>query len=307
MNRPGTVLVLALLAVLAMELIALSAFGFARIAGLGASSGREHVLLQVAADDVLASGVASLDAFDVASRPVGARWSVPTSVVAPSGTSSALTAVRPTDHLVILNAEATSRRGMRVQSRGLLRIVPSTAVLQGFPAVVTTILPAGPTDTAEASDSTSCAGAVGPLPPTSLLPWFTRSWADSLVFGDAAGLMWQDAEVLAVADVAFAEPDSARFLLVNADSAITGAFRGIIVAQGDLRLAAGSDVRGLVSVRGELTIEPGATLGGAVRTLALQDFGGRFVYDRCAVAQALGVAPLRRAYRAGMRWRVPAF
>src|SRR5690606_12488633 len=124
---------------------------------------------------------------------------------------------------------------------------------------------------------------------------------------DATGLHWQDVSVLAAADAAPEEADSARFLLVSIDSAISGAFRGIIVAHGDLRLAPGSDVRGLISVRGELTVDPGAAVRGAVRALPLQDLGGSFVYDRCAVVQALGVSPLRRAYRAGTRWRVPAF
>lgn len=307
MIRSGTVLVVALLAVLAMELVALSAFGFARIAGLGATAGREHLMLQLAADDVLAAGVASLDVFDVAGRAVGAPWSIATPVTLPLGGSATLTGVRAEAGLVILTADATSARGVHVRSRGLLRILPPAAVLQGFPAVVTTNLPTAPSAVVEATDTANCSGPAASLAPSALLPFTTRSWSDSLVFGDGTGIGWQDAEVLAAVSTAAAGPDSARFLLVSTDSIITGTFRGVIVARRDLRLAPGSEVRGLVSVKGELSVEAGASVRGAARALALQDLGGGFVYDRCAVVQALEVAPLRRAYRAGTRWRVPVF
>ena len=307
MIRSGTVLVVALLAVLAMELVALSAFSFARIAGLGATSSREHLVLQLTADDVLAGGVASLEAFDIAARSVGVPWSIATPITAPLNGNATLTGVRAADDVVVLTAEVRSGRGVHVRSRGLLRIVRSVSVLQGFPAVVTTNLPTAPSAVVEATDTASCSGPAASLPPSALLPFTTRSWADSLVFGDAAGLGWQDAEVLAAGGPEPIEPDSARLLLVSTDSAITGTVRGIIVAQGDLRLAPGAEIRGLMSVKGELTVESGATVRGAVRALALQDLGGGFFYDRCAVVQALEVPPLRRVYRAGTRWRVPTF
>lgn len=303
MNRAGTVLVFALLAVLAMELLALGAFGFARIARLGALHEQEHATLQAAADDALVQAIASMDARDILDRPVGAQWTVPIATSPARVTHAAATMERLSARLLLLDVEVGTR-GLSARRRALLRVIPAEDVLSAFPAMITTALPADASLPAEAVDTAQC-GEGTDLPET-LPAWAPLALADTLPLGEAVGLGWSDVEAMAgSAPLATAGPPA--FAVAGRDTTIDGDFQGLLVARGDVHLAPGARLRGLVSARGELIAASGARVEGAIRALALRDEGADFGYDRCAVAAALDASPLRQVYRSGPRWQLPAF
>ncbi len=303
MNRAGTVLVFALLAVLAMELLAMSAFGFARIAGLGALHEQEHAVLESAVQDALARAIVAIDAHAAAQHPVGTTWSIAIDASAARSAQVSATAERLSARVLRVGAEASNGRGARVGAAALLRILPVAEIMAGFPAVITTALPPGPVGHVEGTDTTQCAPAAGL--PAGLPAWITRAWADSLPFGSAAGIGWGDLDAL-VAGLS-PEADSVRVLVVSGDTTLETEFRGMLISPGDVKLTASASVHGLVVTGGVLAVETGARVHGAVRALVLQDEGGTFRYDPCAIANALASSPFRRVYRPGMRWRVPAF
>lgn len=304
MNRPGTVLVFALLAVLAMELLAMSAFGFARIAGLGALHEQEHAVLESAVQDALARAIVAIDAHPAAQHPVGTTWSIAIDASAARSAQVSATAERLSARLLRVGAEASNGRGARVRAAALLRILPVAEIMAGFPAVITTALPPGPVGLVEGTDTTQCAPAAGL--PVAVPAWITRAWADSLPFGSAAGISWGDLDALA-AGLSPVAADSVRVLLVSGDTTLETEFHGMLISPGDVRLTASARVHGIVVAGGALVVENGARVHGAVRALVLQDEGGTFRYAPCAIADALASPAFRRVYRPAARWRVPAF
>lgn len=302
MNRTGTVLVFALLAVLSMELVALAAFGFARIARLGAQHEEAHATLHAAAREALSVAIAGIDARDVASRGIGARWPAVVPAAPAPAIRMAATAERLDAQLVLLHVEIADAGGATLRERALLRILPAGDVVSGFPALVTTAVLPGPANSVE-RDTTNC-GPQSAMAPV-LDDWTTRAGADSLPLGNAAGVGWRDLATMAAAFPTGA--DSARFVVASGDTVISTEFHGFLAAEGDVRLTASARVRGVLVARGVLAIASGARLEGAVRAFSLEDGGGTFVHDRCAIALALDATPFRRAYRAAPRWRLPAF
>ncbi len=301
MNRSGAVLVVVLLAVLALELVAMSALGLARIAQLGAVHAHLRASAQSAAEDAVGYAAATLRAEDVMAHPAGSRWLVGV----PEGDASrvAVHARRLDAGLVLLEA-ATVERGQRA-ALAMVRILPPDSILAAFPAVVSTAMPVS-VPTAPPAAGT-CAGAHAPAarPAGALV-----APDDTLPFGQAAGIRWDHVVTMAAADAIWAgrsgDATGTRFVAAAGDTALAGAFRGVLVVRGNLRIRAGSELRGLATVRGILVLEAGARLQGAVRALAIEDRGGSIAWDRCAVDAALQVNALQRGYRTSTRWRLPA-
>ncbi|MGH7444877.1 MAG: hypothetical protein ACREKM_08380, partial [Longimicrobiales bacterium] len=120
---------------------------------------------------------------------------------------------------------------------------------------------------------------------------------------------WADAARIADARVPPARTATGFAGLVVLDGPVTLAdtVTGLLLVDGDLILAPGALVRGLLAVHGTLIVATDARIDGAARVGAFVNEGGRIVYDRCAIEAALTAPALRRAYRHGRRWRLPAF
>lgn len=303
MNRSGAVLVIVLLSVLALELVAMSALGFARLAQLGALHARSRASLQGAAEDALAYAAATLRSNEVSAHAPGSAWTI--DVPAPDTAAVAVRARRLASGLVLLEASATAQGGV-ASSAAIVRVLEPDSILAGFPAVVSTTLPGSITGAPPAAVTCPEGRAPATLPVHTVL-----AGDDTLPFGRAARIRWEHAPDLAAAEAA--APDSAvfavgeRFVFASGDTTLTSEFAGVLVVSGDLRVLAGGTVRGLTAVNGILILEPGAVLHGSVRALAVEDHGGIVMWDRCAVESALGVPALQRTYRTSTRWRLPAF
>ncbi len=301
MNRSGAILVVVLLAVLALELVAMSALGLARIAQLGAVHTRMRASAQGAAEDAVAYAAATLRAGDVIAHPAGSRW--PLGV--PEGDTSgvAVHARRLDPGLVLL--EAAPERG-GAAAAAILRILPPDSILAAFPAVLSTAMPAYAPAAPPMAGFCPARHAPAARPAHALI-----AADDTLPFGQAAGIRWDHVEAMAAADSTWPGraigSQEGRFVAVAGDTVLAGAFLGVLVVRGDLRVQAGSELRGLAVVRGILVLDAGARLQGAARAFAIEDHGGSIAWDRCAVDAALQVNALQRAYRTSTRWRLPAF
>jgi len=89
-----------------------------------------------------------------------------------------------------------------------------------------------------------------------------------------------------------------------------GEGQGILIVDGNLRIAAGVRFYGAILVRG-LVDAAGAEVHGSVRisgTAGPSRLGGAFRYEECALERAFRLAPgLRRLYRVSDRWWLPSF
>lgn len=330
MNRPGVILVLVLIAVIALELLAMSAFGFARIAQLGARMAGRDAALQSAADDAAEQVAAGIDRRAVLARPAGSAWNA--AVAAPSGTLVSTELRRLHNGYVLTTATARyAGNGSARRASALVRIIEPAAILAAFPAVLTAFGFASESVSGSAPPDPGPGPAPGPVSPTATspppggcagepgeaalappdLPLFAhRTYADSLPFGAAVGANWP--VVMRIADARAMPLDTVTATVQPALIALEGAMTldhptaGAIAVDGDLVMAAGARVRGLLTVHGTLTLEGGAEIHGAARATAVVDEGGQLVYDRCAIEFALDAPALLRVYRHG-RWRVPAF
>jgi hypothetical protein len=101
--------------------------------------------------------------------------------------------------------------------------------------------------------------------------------------------------------------DPAAVLLLDADANFDGDFVGVLVARGDLTLAAGAAVTGAIIVAGRLTLAPGAAATGAILALALHDDAAGFSADPAVAEAAIRGARLHVAVPAAGRARLPAF
>jgi hypothetical protein len=296
--------VLVLLAVLALELLALSAYGFARVAQLGARAATLDARLRTRAEAALDQTLAHLHGPALRSLPAGTAWD--TTVAAEAGTAVRVWLRRLPHGFVHARAEA-SRPGVGgAAAAALARVLEPDAVLAAFPAVLS-LAAALPPLPVVAPAAPGC----GPdaLTAPALLPSFTvRAAADTLPLGHAIGVGW--GALAAIADARELPTDTAsmpQLVALTGSRAITGRAAGLLVVDGDLHLASTAEVRGLLVVRGVLRLSAGARVSGAARVGMLADEGGVVRYDRCAVDVALGVPALTRVYRAGARWRLPAF
>lgn len=86
-----------------------------------------------------------------------------------------------------------------------------------------------------------------------------------------------------------------------------GEGHGILVVEGDLRLAAGARFAGIIVVRGQLIIEDGSRVHGAVRADRVRILDGRVQRDGCMIQDVLRAPALDRAFRPRGRWWVPVF
>ncbi|MGH7443935.1 MAG: hypothetical protein ACREKM_03620, partial [Longimicrobiales bacterium] len=142
MKRPGMVLVLVLLAVVALELLAMSAFGFARVARLGAQTSYADAVLQAAANDAVEQAVSGVDVRMAAARPIGADWEE--TVNAPPGIASTARLQRLPDGFILARGAATLPRLGTASAAALVRIIEPAAILAAFPGVLTVLGVAGP-------------------------------------------------------------------------------------------------------------------------------------------------------------------
>lgn len=305
MNRTGMVLVLVLLAVLALELLALSAFGLARIAQLGARTAYLDAALRVAAEDAAEYAVATIDVAALQARPIGAAWDVD---VDSSGHGTASARLHRLPHGFV-HARATVAHDSHghASAATLVRTLEPASVLTAFPAVMSEVgARIAPPVVGEPVPITCAPDSfIAPV----MLPGFARrAVADTLPLGAAIGVSWS--EVASFAETDSLPPDSTAtpaLVVLRGPIVIDGRFTGILLVDGDLTVRSGGDLRGLLAVRGVLRLAAGAQLRGAGRVRLLVDEGGAVVYDRCAIEAALGVRALRRVYRASARWRLPAF
>jgi Tfp pilus assembly protein PilX len=91
------------------------------------------------------------------------------------------------------------------------------------------------------------------------------------------------------------------------DLTITGDTAGVIVAAGNITLAAGTAVRGLLIAGGDLVIEDGATLTGAAHAGGAARVAGAVVLDVCRAIDAAVAAALARPLPLPRRPAVPGF
>ncbi len=305
MNRQGLVLVLVLLAVLALELLAMSAFAVARLAQLGSRIAQADATLQATADNAVEQAIARVDVLAVEAHEPGTDWAA--AVEAPDGIAVTARLRRLESWFVLAEAMATPLRGSPAHAAALVRLLPPEAIVAGFPAVLSTPASTSIVSTT-ATPQGDCALDRGYAPPA--LPLHADlPLAASTPFGNALGLDWQDAA--RIADARALPPDASDaapvLAVLDGPAVLSGRFRGILLVDGDLTLQPGSEVNGLVAVRGALGLAPGARILGAVRAAGVEGGDGEVVYDRCAIETALTAPALIRAYRPGARWRLPAF
>ena len=307
MNRAGMVLVLVLLAVLALELLAMSAFGLARMAQLAARTTHLDAALRTAAEDAAEQAAAAIDVAATLARPVSAAWDVDLDVdSAAYGTASAR--LRRLSHgFVHVRAIVAHDTHGQASAATLVRLLEPGAVLAAFPAVVSEVDAAASPTVIGASLPSTC--EPGPLvAPAMLPPTARRAPTDTLPLGAAIGVSWSEVASLAETDSLPRDTAAAPVLaLVRGPNVVDRRFAGILLVDGDLTVLSSGDVRGLVVVRGVLRMAAGAQLRGAARVGLLEAEGGAVAYDRCAIEAALAVRALLRVYRASARWRLPAF
>lgn len=301
MRRRGVVLVLVLLVVLALELLAMSAFGFARIAGLGAQHALNRAVLAAAAEDAAADALAGLDAAIVAQHAPQAR--LPLAVPAHPPLSTDAVAVVLAHGVVFVRATVRAPDGTSARAVAFGRVLTPADLLAAFPAVVSVLdAPATPLPVVLAGD-TACDAHRREARP--VLPFVAvRSPGDTLPLGDVIGIRWHDAARIAGATPA----DSlAAFVVHRGDVSIDSASAGVLLVDGNALLRARSQFTGILVVRGVLTLEAEARVAGVVRAAQVAPHAaGRLAYDACAVDRAVAASAFRRVYRITPRWRLPA-
>src|SRR5690606_36169256 len=155
---------LVLLVVLALELLAMSAFGFARIAGLGARHALNRAVLAAAAENAAADALAGLDAAIVAQHAPHARLSLAVPARAPFSTDAM--AVVLAHGVVLVRATVRAPDGISARAVAFGRVLTPTDLLAAFPAVVSVLDgPAAPLPVELAGD-TACSAASRYAPPT---------------------------------------------------------------------------------------------------------------------------------------------
>ena len=300
MSRPGVVLVFALLAIVLIELLSLSAFGFARMANAASRASVQTLALRQAAEAAAWSAAGALDARAAASRAEGTVLQLP----APSQSDLhvSIEAETLSNGFQLIRARAAPEHGAGVAAHVLVRVLTREAVLGGFEAVVSTHAPMVPLSAGSTAAAPSCISDVtDPVHPRRLL-----EPGDTLPLGDRVGVSWDD--LRRIADATGAPPDDApRMIHLQGLHTISGMIAGVVAVDGDLILAAGAAVRGLLTVRGTLIVHEGAEVAGAVRARAIATGVGNIRPDGCAVNAAFEAPAFGRVYRPGPRWRLPAF
>lgn len=90
---------------------------------------------------------------------------------------------------------------------------------------------------------------------------------------------------------------------------VSGQGQGILIVDGNLRIAAGVEFYGAILVRGTVDAA-GAGIHGSLRIAGpgASRLGGAYRYEECALDRAFHLAPgLRRLYRVTDRWWLPGF
>lgn len=301
MSRPGVVLVFALLAIVLIELLSLSAFGFARMANAASRASVQTLALRQAAEAAAWSAAGALDARAAASRAEGTVLPLPVS--SQSDLHVSIEAETLSNGFQLVRSRAAPEHGASVAAHVLVRVLTREVVLGGFGAVVSTHAPiTAPLPAASTAAAPSCIGGVtDPIPPRRLL-----EPGDTLPLGDRVGVSWDD--LRRIADATGLPPDDApRLMHLQGLHTITGVIAGVVAVDGDLILAPGAAVRGLLTVRGTLIVNQGAEVIGLVRARAIAAGEGNIRPDACAVSAAFEAPAFGRVYRPGPRWRLPAF
>ena len=301
MSRPGVVLVFALLAIVLIELLSLSAFGFARMANAASRASVQTLALRQAAEAAAWSAAGALDARAAARRAAGTVLQL----TAPSQSDLhvSIEAETLSNGFQLVRARAAPDRGAPVGAQALVRVLTRDAVLGGFAAVISTHAPiTAPLTAGNTAAAPSCIGDLtDPMPPRRLL-----EPGDTLPLGDRVGVSWDD--LRRIADATGLPPDDVpRLIHLQGLHTITGVIAGVVAVDGDLILAPGAAVRGLLTVRGTLILHEGAEVAGAVRARAVAAGVGNIRPDACAVSAAFEAPAFGRVYRPGPRWRLPAF
>lgn len=301
MNRPGVVLVFALLAIVLIELLSLSAFGFARMANAASRGSIQTLALRQAAEAAAWSAAGALDGRAAAGRPAGAVLELP----APSQSDLhvSIEAETLSNGFQLVRARAVPQRGAPVEAQVLVRVLTRDALLAAFAAVVSTHEPmTAPLTADDVAAAPSCIShGTSPMPPRRLL-----EPRDTLPLGERVGVSWDD--LRRIADATGLPPNAdPRLIHLQGTQTVTAAIAGVVAVDGDLILAPGASVRGLLTVRGALIVHDGAEVLGAVRARTVAAGAGNIRPDACAVSSAFEAPALQRVYRPGPRWRLPAF
>lgn len=300
MPRDGVVLVFVLLAIVVLELLAVSALGFARLAHAGSRTTLHVMTLRLAAEQTAGAVAATLDAVAAAEHPVG--FLLHATPPAPPGIQISATVETLVDGYQLVRARAVPIRGGAVEAALLVRVLTPDVIRSAFAATINAHedLPQG----GVVVETEPCADAVSaPLitPARRILEPH-----DTLPLGPRTGVSWTD--VQRIADALGPDGESgARLIHLPGPLTLSVPLHGIVVVDGDLTIAAGGAVHGLLAVRGTLMLLDDAAVNGAVRARRIAAGADEIRPDRCAIARAMDAPALRRVYRPGPRWRLPAF
>lgn len=302
MRRSGVVLVFALLAIVVLELLAISALGFARLAQAASRATVDAAALHHAAENAALAAAAGVDARAAARRLPGTM--VDAAVPAAAGIEVSARIETLALGYQLIRARAQRARGAAVESAALVRVITDEALLSAFAASISTHEPLPDGAATSGDPAASCVDAV--VMPVLVPRWRLLAPDDTLPLGKDVGVSWPDVERIADATAAAYEAPP-QLIHLTGPLTLTGRLQGAISVDGDLTLAPGAAVHGLLTVRGTLLLLGDAEVTGAVRARAVAAGAANIRLDRCAIAAALEAPAFNRVYRPGPRWRLPAF
>jgi hypothetical protein len=335
--RPGTILILAIFALVALEALAAGMLFVATQERLVASAWADHLRTRLAAESAARVGLAQWDPAFEELLPGGRRIVPGTEGELPGGVSYAASVERLEGDFFLLRGRAwrasAGRRHASAESAILLRGRDPAASAAEVDAAITgygrLVLDRGVRVSAVPGNDATPPDCPVPTPglalrvlPDSLQP---RSAVVSGEVGippahaaeQALGpLSWRDAarlaDVVESGELHLSPSNDSTFPLIyaNGDLRVTGAGQGILIVAGDLTIEPGAHFSGVIVVRGQFVARD-ATLEGAVRIGAaggdasrIED--GSVTFDACVIARAFAHArALGRPYRTSARLWIP--
>lgn len=310
-RRPGTALLLTLLAVLVLDCVILGTLHLAILEDRLARNAGAALRLRLAAEGAARMAAAHWSEAAESLEPGGEPLLL-LSGTAPDGDLHDVSLIRVNGGVFLL--EATARQpapGFGRRHASLLLKAP--ALPPSVRAVVAALATPGPV-------RIGAGASIGAL----VVPGCEETGTTALLvagFDDVepwphAGVEGEIALLEPVTDVtahhermagALQDPPHPSATVVSGDLLLEHDAAGVLVVGGDLVIAAGVRFTGFILVGGVLTVEEGAVLDGAAHAAGGAEIGGTLRLDVCAANDALADVGSRRPRVLSARAWIPAF